>query len=87
MKGKGIKLAAKPLGRLSAREPRKSGRKEPDSGEVWPGKERLQDESDQGKAQKHQPVVDRLHHPSAQPSQIGRGSLLCLSFSLWETMK
>jgi len=50
MKGKGIKLAAKPLGRLSAREPRKSGRKEPDSGEVWPGKERLRDESDQGKA-------------------------------------
>src|SRR5680860_873208 len=54
-------------------KPRKSRREEPDRRKVWSGKERLWNEPDKGKTPKHQPVVDRLHHISAQPGQIGRG--------------
>src|SRR5690554_3181095 len=54
-------------------KPRKARRKEPDRRKVWSGKERLWNEPDKGKTQIHQPVVDRFHHISAQPGQIGRG--------------
>src|SRR5690606_39222143 len=68
----GGQALGKAIGQGSGK-PRKPGREEPDRGEVWSGKERLWNEPDKGEAQKHQPVVDRLHHIGAQPGQIGRG--------------
>lgn len=90
LKEKNIKLAAKPLGRPSAKavEPRKSRGKEPDRGQVWSGKKRIRNEPYQGKAQKYQSIVDSLHHPSAEPGQTGRdGTAMAEFFSMGEAGK
>ena len=61
-------------------KPRKSGGEEPYRGETWSGKYLIRNEPDQGQTQRHQPVMDRLHHLSAQPGQIGRGSAVVAEF-------
>lgn len=61
-------------------KPRKSGGEEPNRGEVWSGKDRIRNEPDQGQAQRHEPVVDCLHHLSVKPGQIGQGSTVVPEF-------
>lgn len=68
----GGQTIGKTIGQGSGK-PRKSRREEPDRREIRSGKERVRYEPDQGKTQKHQSIVDRLHHLSAQPCQIGWG--------------
>ncbi|KEO75648.1 hypothetical protein EL17_23795 [Anditalea andensis] len=71
------------MGRASAKAVEKyvsPGERNPIEGKLGQAKNGYRYEPYQGKAQKHQPVMDHLHYPSAQPGQIGRGSTILPEF-------
>ena len=88
-KGQRDQTAGQALGqtiRQGSGKPRKSGRAESDRRQVWSGKDRIRNETDQGQTQVYQSIVDRCNHLCAEPGQLGRGSTdLSGFFSMFRT--
>jgi hypothetical protein len=75
LKDKNIQLAAKLLGRPSAKAVAyhvRPGERNPIEGKFGQPKNAYGMNRIRARLKKHQPIVDRLHHPSAETGQTGR---------------